>query len=135
MKEGQFEPKAKVILGTIKGDLHDIGKNLVVTILRSRGFDVVDLGIDVHEAKFVNAIREHKPDILGMSCLVTTTMIGMKDVVDAVTKAGLRDTMKVIVGGCPVTPEFAAHIGADYYSRDAGSTATLLEELFTKTNG
>lgn len=133
MKEGQYKPKATMVMGTVKGDLHDIGKNLVVTILRSRGFEVIDLGTDVHEEQFVNAIREHKPDMLGMSCLVTTTMIAMRDVVDAVTEAGLRDTVKVIVGGCPVTQDFATQIGADYYSRDAGSTATLLEKVFAET--
>ena len=135
MEKGQYKPKATMVLGTVKGDLHDIGKNLVALILRSRGFEVIDLGIDVHKEQFINAIREHKPDILGMSCLMTTTMVGMKDIIDALTEAGVRDKVKVIVGGCPLTQEFASQIGADYYSRNAGSTATLLEKLLTETKG
>ncbi len=128
MEKGQYKPKATIVLGTIKGDLHDMGKNLVALLLRSRGFEVIDLGIDIHEEQFISAIREHTPELLGMSCLMTTTMMGMKDVINALTEAGLRDTVKVIIGGCPVTQEFASQIGADYYGRDAGSTATLLEK-------
>jgi len=128
MKKGQYKPKATMVLGTIKGDLHDMGKNLVALILRTRGFEVIDLGTDVHEEQFISAIREHKPELLGMSCLMTTTMIGMKDVINALTEAGLRNTVKVILGGCPVTQEFASQIGADYYGRDVGSTAALLEK-------
>ena len=135
MEKGQYKPKATMVLGTVKGDLHDIGKNLIALILRSRGFEVIDLGIDVHKEQFINAIREHKPDILGMSCLMTTTMVGMKDIIDALTEAGVRDKVKVIVGGCPLTQEFASQIGADYYSRNAGSTATLLEEIVTEIKG
>ena len=135
MEGGQYKSKATMVLGTVKGDLHDIGKNLVALILRSRGFNVIDLGIDVHEEQFINAVREHKPDILGISCLMTTTMVGMKDVIDALTDVGVRDKVKVIVGGCPVTQEFASQIGADYYSRNAGSTATLLENLLAETKG
>ena len=135
MEKGQYKPKAIMVLGTVKGDLHDIGKNLVALILRSRGFEVMDLGVDVHEEQFINAIREHKPDILGMSCLMTMTMVGMRDVINALTEAGLRDTVKIIIGGCPVTQEFATQIGADYYSRDAGSTATLLEKVLMETKG
>ena len=128
MKKGQYKPKATMVLGTVKGDLHDIGKNLVALILRSRGFEVIDLGIDISDEQFVSAVREHKPEFLGMSCLMTTTMMAMKDVIDALTQAGLRDAVKVIVGGCPVTQGFASQIGADYYGRDAGSTAALLEK-------
>ncbi len=134
MGKGQYKPKATMVLGTIIGDLHDIGKNIVALILRSRGFEVIDLGVDVHEEQFISAVREHKPEILGMSCLMTTTMIKMKDVISALTEAGLRNTVKVIVGGCPVTQEFASQIGADYYAREAGSTAALLEKLLTKNN-
>jgi 5-methyltetrahydrofolate--homocysteine methyltransferase len=135
MKKGQYKPRATMVLGTVKGDLHDIGKNIVALFLRSRGFEVVDLGVDVHEEQFISAVREHKPDILGMSCLMTATMAGMKDVISALTEAGLRNTVKVIVGGCPASQEFASEIGADYYSRDAGSTATLLEEVLTEIKG
>ncbi len=132
LDKGQLKPKATMVIGTVKGDLHDIGKNLVALVLRSRGFDVIDLGVDVPEEQFVSAVREHKPDILGMSCLITTTMVGMKDVIDALIKAGVRDRVKIIVGGCPVNQEFASQIGADYYSRDAGSTGALLEKVVTK---
>jgi len=133
--KGQLKPKATMVIGTVKGDLHDIGKNLVALILRSRGFDVIDIGVDVPEEQFVNAVREHKPGILGMSCLMTTTMIGMKDVINALIKAGVRDKVKVIVGGAPVNQEFASQIGADYYSRDAGSTGALLEKVVTQIRG
>ena len=130
LDKGQLKPKATLVIGTVKGDLHDIGKNLVSLILRSRGFNVIDLGVDVPEEQFVNAVREHKPDILGMSCLMTTTMVGMKDVINALVEAGVRDKVKVIVGGAPVNQEFASQIGADYYSRDAGSTGTLMEAVY-----
>ena len=129
MEEGQRKPRATMVLGTVKGDLHDIGKNIVALILRSRGYEVIDLGVDVSGEQFVSAVREHKPDMLGMSCLMTATMVGMKDVIHALAEAGLRETVKVIVGGCPVSQEFASGIGADYYSRDAGSTAALLERV------
>ncbi len=129
MEKGQYKPKATMVLGTVKGDVHNIGKDIVATILRIRGFEVVDLGVDVHEEQFISAVEEHKPDILGMSCLMTATMVGMKDVINALAEAGLRNTVKVIVGGCPVSQEFASEIGADYYSRDAGSTAALLAEV------
>lgn len=129
MEKGQYKPRATMVLGTVKGDLHDIGKNLVALVLRSRGLGVVDLGVDVNEEQFISAVREHKPEILGLSCLMTTTMMGMKDVISALTKAGLRNTVKIIVGGCPVSQEFASQIGADYYAREAGSTAALLEKL------
>ena len=135
MEKGQYKPKATMVLGTVKGDLHDIGKNIVALFLTSRGFEVVDLGVDVHEEQFISAVREHKPDILGMSCLMTATMAGMRDVISALTEAGLRNTVKVIVGGCPTSQEFASEIGADYYSRDAGSTAALLEEVLTEIKG
>ena len=133
MKKGQYKPRATVVLGTVKGDLHDIGKNLVALILRSRGFKVVDLGVDVHEEQFTSAVREHKPEILGMSSLLTTTMIGMKDVINALTEAGLRDKVEVIVGGAPVNQEFASHIGADHYGHDAGTTAALLEKIMAES--
>ena len=135
IEKGHYKPKARVVMGTVKGDLHDIGKNLVALVLRSRGFEVIDLGINVHEEQFVSAVREHKPEILGMSSLLTTTMIGMKDVINALTKAGLRDKAKVIVGGAPVNQDFASQIGADYYSRDAGSVAALLEKIVVEIKG
>jgi 5-methyltetrahydrofolate--homocysteine methyltransferase len=133
MKTGEYKAKATIVMGTVKGDVHDIGKNLVELILRCRGFEVVDLGVDVSEEEFVNAVRYNKPNFLGMSCLLTTTMVNMKYVIAALTEAGLRDTVKVAVGGCPVNQEFASQIGADGYARDAGSAVTMLEGLLTKT--
>ena len=134
VEPGQYKPRATMVLGTIKGDLHDIGKNLVALVLRSRGIDVVDLGVDVSEEQFVNAVREYKPQILGMSCLMTTTMKDMNGVMNSLAEAGLRNTVKVIVGGCPVSQEFASEIGADYFGRDAGSTAAILEKILAESN-
>ena len=135
MKKGQYKPKATMVLGTVKGDLHDMGKNLVALVLRTRGFKVIDLGIDIHEEQFISAVREHKAELLGMSCLMTTTMMGMKDVINALTEAGLRNTVKVIIGGCPVTQGFVSQIGADYYGHDAASTAALLEKSLADIKG
>ncbi len=135
MEKGQYKPKATIVMGTVKGDLHDIGKNLVSLVLRSRGFEVIDLGIDIHEEQFISAVREHKPELLGLSCLMTATMIGMKDVINTLTEAGLRNTVKVIIGGAPVTQEFASQIGADYYGRNAASTAALLEKSLADIKG
>jgi len=109
----------KVVIGTARGDLHDIGKNLVAIMLRGGGFEVIDLGIDVSPEKFLKAIQEHQPNIVGISAMLTTTMIGMMDVISALERAGLRDKVKVIVGGAPVTKEFADEIGADVYAPDA----------------
>ncbi len=118
-----------VVIGTVKGDLHDIGKNLVAMILRSAGFEVIDLGVDNPPEKFVAAINEHNPHIVGMSALLTTTMPAMKETIDAITEAGLRDKVKIIVGGAPVSREFAGEIGADGYGDDAISARDLCIEL------
>ncbi|SDF47270.1 corrinoid protein [Sporomusa acidovorans] len=107
------------VMGTVKGDLHDIGKNLVVMLLESGGFNVVDLGVDVAPETFVAAIKQHKPQIVGMCALLTTTMMAMQDTIDAINAAGLRDKVKVLVGGAPLYPEFADKIGADGYCVDA----------------
>ncbi|MFH1002500.1 MAG: corrinoid protein [bacterium] len=119
----------KVIIGTAKGDLHDIGKNLVAMMLRGGGFEVIDLGIDVTPEKFLKASQEHQPDIVGISALLTTTMIGMMDVITILKKAGLRNKIKVMVGGAPVTQEFANEIGADEYAPDAASAVEKAREL------
>lgn len=116
---GALKPLGKVVIGTVQGDLHDIGKNLVVVILEGSGLEVVDLGTDVPPAKFVQAIKEEQPDFLGLSALLTTTMLSMKETIAAIEKAGLRSRVKVMVGGAPVTPEFAESIGADFYALDA----------------
>lgn len=119
----------KVIIGTAKGDLHDIGKNLVVMMLRGGGFEVIDLGIDVPPEKFLKASQEHQPDIVGISALLTTTMIGMIDVITILKKAGLRNKIKVMVGGAPVTQEFADEISADVYAPNAASAVDKAREL------
>ncbi|HAJ33076.1 MAG TPA: cobalamin-binding protein [Candidatus Atribacteria bacterium] len=119
----------KVVIGTAKGDLHDIGKNLVAMMLRGGGFEVIDLGIDVSPEKFLKATQEHLPDIVGISALLTTTMIGMMDVITILKKAGLRNKIKVMVGGAPVTQEFADEIGAEGYAPDAASAVDKAKEL------
>ena len=119
----------KVVIGTVKGDLHDIGKNLVASMLEGCGFEVVNIGIDVSADKFIEAVKQNQPDILCMSALLTTTMGYMKDVIDALEKAGIRDQVKVMVGGAPVTQGFADEIGADGYSDNANSAVTVAKEL------
>jgi 5-methyltetrahydrofolate--homocysteine methyltransferase len=121
-----IQPLAVAVLGTVKGDLHDIGKNLVGMFWRGANIAVVDLGANVTPDQFVSAAKEHGARIVGVSALLTTTMIGMRDVVTAVRAAGLTD-VKVIVGGAPVTPEFAREIGADGYAADAGSAAEIIK--------
>ena len=122
----------KVVIGTVKGDLHDIGKNLVASMLEGCGFEVVNIGIDVSADKFIEAIKENQPDILCMSALLTTTMGYMKEVIDALEKAGIRNQVKVMVGGAPVTQGFADEIGADGYSDNANSAVTVAKQLLGK---
>jgi 5-methyltetrahydrofolate--homocysteine methyltransferase len=110
-----------VAIGTVKGDLHDIGKNLVKMMLEGAGFEVIDLGIDVSPDKFVEAVKEHKPNIIGMSALLTTTMVNMVEVIKALEAAGLRDKVKIMIGGAPITQNYADQIGADGCSPDAAS--------------
>ena len=119
----------KAVIGTVKGDLHDIGKNLVAMMLEGAGFEVVDLGTDVTPEKFVKAVLEHQPQIVGMSALLTTTMPSMGNTVKALTEAGVRDQVKVMIGGAPVTDAFARQIGADGYSPDASSAVRLAKSL------
>jgi len=118
-----------VLLGTVKGDIHDIGKNLVRTMMEGSGFAVTDLGIDIPTETFIEKAREIKPHIVAMSALLTTTMVYMKDVIDALKEAGLRDQVKIIVGGAPITKAFAAEIGADGTAPDAVTAADLAREL------
>jgi 5-methyltetrahydrofolate--homocysteine methyltransferase len=117
------------LIGTVKGDLHDIGKNLVKMMLEGAGFETIDLGTDVEPADFVKAVQEHKPNLLGMSALLTTTMVQMKATVEALVEAGLRDQVKIMVGGAPVTEAFAQDIGADAYAPDAASAVDVAREL------
>jgi len=121
----------KFVIGTVKGDLHDIGKNLFKMMLESSGFEVADLGVDVAPDAFVTAIRESGAPIVGLSALLTTTMPMMKETVDTITGAGLRDQVKIIVGGAPITQKFADEIGADGYGPDAGSGTKLAKQLIS----
>jgi len=119
----------KAVVGTVKGDLHDIGKNLVAMMLEGAGFEVIDLGTDVTPDKFVRAVIEHKPQLIGMSALLTTTMPSMSSTIKALQEAGVRDHVKVMIGGAPVTDGFAKQIGADGYSPDASSAVRLAKAL------
>ena len=121
MAQGNAASAGKAVIGTVKGDLHDIGKNLVGISLEGAGFEVIDLGADVPIEKFVAAIREHKPKVVGLSALLTTTMLAMRDIIAALNQAGLRQDVKVMVGGAPITLKFAAEIGADFYGPDSTS--------------
>jgi 5-methyltetrahydrofolate--homocysteine methyltransferase len=119
----------KVVIGTVQGDLHDIGKNLIGMMLEGAGFEVIDLGVDVSPEKYVAAVRNHHPDLIGCSALLTTTMPRMKDIIQALQAAGLRDKVKVMVGGAPVTAQYARDIGADFYAPDAASAAQGARQL------
>lgn len=125
----KIEPLGKVALGTVKGDLHDIGKNLVAIMIEGAGFEVVDLGVDVSPDKFVDAVKNKGAQVVGLSALLTTTMPSMKTTIDALKEAGVRDKVKVIIGGAPVTQKYADEIGADGYARDAAGAATLVKKL------
>ena len=129
LAEGGSTPAGKVVVGTVKGDLHDIGKNLVAMMLEGSGFEVIDLGTDVGPDKFVKAVQEHNPHVIGMSALLTTTMPSMSTTVKALQEAGLRDRVKVMIGGAPVTDSYAKQIGADGYSPDASSAVRLAKSL------
>ena len=118
-----------VVIGTVRGDLHDIGKSIVATMLSAAGFEVIDLGVDVSPEKFVEAVREYDADIVAMSALLTTTMLEMKNVIEALEQAGLRGKVKVIVGGAAVTEEFAKGIGADGYGEDAVKAVEVCKKL------
>jgi corrinoid protein of di/trimethylamine methyltransferase len=121
-----------LILGTVKGDIHDIGKNLVAMMMEGAGFEVINLGINVDADKFLAAIREHEPDILGMSALLTTTMPYMKVVIDALGEEGVRDQVYVMVGGAPVTESFAREVGADAYGRDAAVAVEIAKSYMAR---
>lgn len=122
----------KVLLGTVAGDVHDIGKNLVGFLLKSAGFEVIDIGTDNSTEKFVQAVKEQQPDVLGMSALLTTTMLGMEDVIKELDKEGLRAKTKVIIGGGPVSARYADSIGADAYAFDAVEGVRKIKELTAK---
>lgn len=124
-----IEPVGKVVIGTVKGDLHDIGKNLVSMMLEGAGFQVIDLGTDASPEKFVDAIHAHQPQLIGMSAMLTTTMPNMRHVITALETAGLRQDVRVMVGGAPVTETFAQQIGADGYAPDASRAVNLAKSL------
>ena len=128
--ERAVQSSGTVAIGTVQGDLHDIGKNLVAMMLEGSGFEVVDLGTDVPPERFVEAIRAGA-DVVAMSALLTTTMTSMQDVVEAITVAGLRDQVRIIVGGAPITAKYAAQIGADGYAPDASKAVRKVRELLT----
>jgi 5-methyltetrahydrofolate--homocysteine methyltransferase len=123
------EPLGTVIVGTVQGDMHDIGKNLVTMMLEGAGFEVIDLGVDVKPERFIQAIQENKPQVVAMSALLTTTMPKMAVTIDAIREAGILDSVKIMVGGAPVTPEFAEKIGANGYAADASQAATLAKSF------
>ncbi len=129
LAESDVPTVGKYLIGTVKGDLHDIGKNLVKMMLEGAGFETVDLGIDVEPQVFVTAVREHRPQIVGMSALLTTTMVQMKTTIEVLQEAGVRDSVKIMVGGAPVTEAFARQIGADAYAPDAASAVDVARSL------
>ncbi len=129
LADSDITSSGKYVLGTVKGDMHDIGKNLVRMMLEGGGFEAIDLGVDVEPSVFVDAVREHKPDLLGMSALLTTTMAQMKVTIEALEEAGLRDSVKIVIGGAPVTADFAEQIGADAFAEDAATAVDVARAL------
>ena len=129
LKEGDVTPKGKILIGTVRGDLHDIGKNLVAMMLEGAGFAVTDLGVDVSPETFVQKAQEVEPDILALSALLSTTMPAMPQTIEALRKAGLRDNFKIMIGGAPVTAKYAEEIRADSYGADAGSAVGEAKKL------
>ncbi len=129
LQQSNVQSTGKVVIGTVKGDLHDIGKNLVALMLEGAGFEIRDLGIDVAAEDFIAALRAEPADILALSALLTTTLPSMKQTIKAVEEAGLRDQVKIIIGGAPVTEEYARQIGADGYSPDASRAVGVAETL------
>jgi len=123
------EPAGRVVIGTVKGDLHDIGKNLVAAMLEGAGFEVIDLGVDVSPEKFITALNEKKAGLVAMSALLTTTMNSMKTTVEAMKAAGVRNKVKIMIGGAPVTEKYAEEIGADGYSTNANGAVALARKL------
>jgi methylmalonyl-CoA mutase cobalamin-binding domain/chain len=135
LAETGAETVGTVVIGTVKGDIHDIGKNLVAMMLEGAGFEVFDLGINTDAEGFINALDEHKPDILGMSALLTTTMPYLKVVIDTMVEKGIRDDFIVMVGGAPLNEEFGTAVGADAYCRDAAVAVDTAKRLVTERRG
>jgi 5-methyltetrahydrofolate--homocysteine methyltransferase len=129
LKSEDVKSSGKVVIGTVKGDLHDIGKNLVAMMMEGAGFEIVDLGTDASPEKFISAVREHNPQIVAMSALLTTTMPSMVTTIQALQDAGVRSQVKVMVGGAPVTEQYAQQIGADGFAIDASRAVTVAKSL------
>ena len=129
LQQADVPPAGRVLIGTVQGDLHEIGKNLVAMVLSGAGYAVTDLGVDVPPERFVEAVRAEQPDVLALSALLSTTIPGMQRTIKAVQAAGLRDRMKIIVGGAPVTAEYAQRLGADGYAADASQSVALVGGL------
>lgn len=134
LAESGVKPVAKIVIGTVKGDLHDIGKNLVGMMLEGAGFEVIDLGVDVTPEKFSQAITENQANAMGMSALLTTTMLNMKNTIEKLVENGVRDSVKVVIGGAPLTQSFANDIGADGYAPDAASAVALVKDVLKLMN-
>ncbi|MFP3859430.1 MAG: B12-binding domain-containing protein [Bacteroidales bacterium] len=135
LAEGDMGNAGKLVIGTVAGDLHDIGKDLAAMMFEGAGYKVINIGIDQPNEEFVKAVKEHKPSVLGMSALLTTTMPRMGEVINSLKEAGIRDQVAVIIGGAPVTEEFANEIGADLYAPNAGSAVEITNEYFEKQKG
>jgi len=130
--KADLKPLGKVVMGTVKGDLHDIGKNLVIIALEGAGFEVIDLGTDVAPEKFVEVIKKDNPQVVGLSALLTTTMLSMKDTIEAIKKAGIRDKVKIMIGGATVRQEFADEIGADFFGPDSTSARNFARNVVSR---
>jgi 5-methyltetrahydrofolate--homocysteine methyltransferase len=126
---GGVQPLGRIVLGTVKGDMHDIGKNLVGIMLQGAGFEIIDLGINTPPEKFVEAIRQHQPKLVGLSAMLTTTMLVMKKTIEAINASEVRSQVKIIIGGAPITQRFADEIGADGFAKDAVSAVDKVKEL------
>jgi 5-methyltetrahydrofolate--homocysteine methyltransferase len=127
--DGEITSKGTVVIGTVKGDLHDIGKNLVGMMLESSGYKVIDMGVDTSPEEFVAAIKEHKAQIVGLSALLTTTMLAMRDTIEVLKEQGIRNDVRVLIGGAPISQNFADEIGADGFAPDAASATELVGKL------
>jgi 5-methyltetrahydrofolate--homocysteine methyltransferase len=129
LAKGGAQSAGRVVVGTVKGDLHDIGKNLLAAMLEGGGFEVTDIGVNVSPEQFVSAVKQKQPQVLALSALLTTTMSAMKDTIEALKRAGIRDQVKILVGGAPVTKKFADEIGADGYAENAAAAPALVRQL------
>ncbi|MDP3977822.1 MAG: B12-binding domain-containing protein [Pseudomonas sp.] len=132
LSQAGAESVGKIVIGTVKGDIHDIGKNLVCMMMEGAGFEVIDIGINIPVEEYIAALEKHKPDILGLSALLTTTMSYMKVVIDTLVEKGMRDDYIVMVGGAPLNEEFGKAVGADVYCRDAGVAVDMAKELIAR---